>query len=64
MSKIKIFSILLFFIIANPSFSLAGPPIEDFSADDTDTAGDTLVYFFDLRERESFIQLTENTLTP
>ena len=65
MSKIKILSILLLLVFLVPVFGIAGtggPELEDFSADDTDTAGDTLVYFFDLRERESFIQLTYNTL--
>jgi len=63
MGKIKIFSIFLFFIIAVPVSTLAGvSPLEEFSKNDTDTAGDTLVYFFDLRNRESFIQLTYNTL--
>lgn len=62
MGKIKIFSIFLFFIIAVPFSTLAGiSPVEDFRENDTDTAGDTLVYFFDLRERESFIQLTYTT---
>jgi len=36
----------------------AGSTMENIDEIETDNPGDTLVYFFDLRERETFIQLT------
>ena len=61
MKKIKIFSILLFFVFVVPFSGFAGtagPDLEDFTENDTDTTDDTVVYFFDLRERETYLQLT------
>lgn len=52
--------ILLLAITFFPAQSNAGEPVNLFNASGTDggTASDTLFYFFDLRDRESFIQLT------
>lgn len=61
MGRLKIFSILLFFIFIVPVFAIAGtggPDLEDFPETDTDTVDDTVIYFFDLRDRETFLQLT------
>jgi len=62
MHNIKSFLIILFVLFAIPAFSLAGgPDLEDFDSFDTDVPNDTIVYFFDLRDRETFIQLTYTT---
>jgi len=61
MGRLKIFSILLLFIFVVPVIGIAGtggPDFEDFPGNDTDTVDDTVIYFFDLRDRETFLQLT------
>lgn len=51
--------ILLLAITFFPAQSNAGEPVTLFNASGTDTTtGDSLFYFFDLRDRESYIQLT------
>ena len=51
-----IFSVLLSFSLTVDS--KAGDPEEVLDASESDTSGDTLIYFFDLRDRETYIQLT------
>ena len=57
MLNIRSMLIIFFVLFTVPAYS-QGPSLEDFEAHDTDIPNDTLVYFFDLRDRETFIQLT------
>lgn len=51
-----LFAVILFYSYTNTSNSgSVEGVIEDF---ESDTTNDTMIYFFDLRERETFIQLT------
>jgi len=50
---IKITTLFLLFILFSVPISLAG-----FNRSNTDAVDSLLFYFFDLRDRESFIQLT------
>jgi len=57
--KISLFIITFLFLSAVPSFSGPGSGFFiNISQSDTDTSEDSLYAFFDLRNRESFIQLT------
>jgi len=56
-----IFLTMLFGVLILYSFtevSNAGASEEVLDASESDTSGDTLIYFFDLRDRETYIQLT------
>jgi len=51
--------LLIFTITLFSTFnSILYAGIGDFDANETDTANDILVYYFDLRDRESYLQLT------
>jgi len=57
---ILFFSLVLSFMSLNNVFAGLGPVFEffDFDVSETDSSDDTLVFFFDLRDRETYIQLT------
>jgi len=62
--KIKPSFFILFLVLTICLFPIksvfGGAVLEDFDQMETDIPGDTLVYFFDLRDRETFIQLTNS----
>jgi len=55
-----LFLVLSLFVFGFESNAFAGNGVEsfDFDVPETDSSDDTLVFFFDLRDRETFIQLT------
>ena len=62
MKKLLLIPVLLIsFLLLMDSAAYAGM-VRDFDPPETDTSDDTLVFFFDLRDRETFIQLTNTDL--
>jgi len=55
---ILIFALALILFPAKNVFAGDGSNLEDIDELETDIPGDNLVYFFDLRDRETYIQLT------
>jgi len=55
---------IILFPVKNVFAGTGGPILEDIDFLETDVPGDTLVYFFDLRNRETFIQLTNTNFDP
>ena len=66
MSKIKIILFIFSFIIMSTVSSYSGKPGFFLEFPETDSSEDKLIAFFDLRERESYIQITNtgNDLNP
>ena len=60
MNLFRYFFVFILFITILPSTSFTQPP-PTLDINETDNSDDTLSYFFDLRERESFVQLTNTS---
>ena len=65
MKKLLLVPLLLLSILyIQPNTAFAGSGMDPFDIPETDRAEDLLVFFFDLRDRESFVQVTNVLITP